>query len=203
MPVNKYNERDFSKMREMISIESAMFTPKIDDILGPDRLVKGEMLQCNYGIPAYNEMRGMHSTLAMAMALDSIKRCHNDTPIFHMPHEPVMIDYYDIHEKYSHIPVASICLPVDDFNISDVIKRNVDNFKKHQSYLCMDSITHDDEYEIANGLLGRAGLFPDSDNWATSVCRYDEYKVSRYKIPSKDRLDMLARIYKLIKGIKK
>ena len=203
MPINKYKERDLSRMRGMINMDSAMFMPRLDDIIDPDRLVKGEMLQCSYGMPSLPEMRGMHSTLAMAMSLDSIKRCHNDTPIFHMPHEPVMIDYYDIHEKYSHIPVASICLPVNDFNISDVIKRNVDNFKKHQSYLCMDSITHDDEYEIANGLLGRAGLFPDSDNWATSVCRYDEYKVSRYKIPSKDRLDMLTRLYKLIKGIKK
>ena len=203
MPINKYKERDLSRMRDMINMESAMFMPRLDDIFDPNRLVKGEMLQCNYGIPAYNEMRGMHSTLAMAMALDSIKRCHNDTPIFHMPHEPVMIDYYDIHEKYSHIPVASICLPVYDFNISDVIKRNVDNFKKHQSYLCMDSITHDDEYEIANGLLGRAGLFPDSDHWGTSVCRYDEEKVKAYKIPSNDRLDVLSRIYKLIKGNKK
>ena len=194
MPVNKYYDNDRNRLKEMVNIKSDMFTPKLDDILSPDRLVKGEMLQCSYG---------MHSTLAMAMALDSIKRGHNDTPIFYMPHEPMMFDYYDIHEKYSHIPVASICLPVNDFNISDVIKRNVDNFKKHQSYLCMDSITHDDEYEIANGLLGRAGLFPDSDNWATSVCRYDEYKVSRYKIPSKDRLDMLTRLYKLIKGIKK
>lgn len=193
MPINKYKERDLSKMRGMINMDSAMFMPRLDDIIDPDRLVKGEMSQCSYGIPAFPEMRGMHST----------KRCHNDTPIFHMPHEPVMIDYYDIHEKYSHIPVASICLPVYDFNISDVIKRNVDNFKRHPSYLYLDSITHDDEYEIANGLLGRAGLFPDSDNWATSVCRYDEYKVSRYKIPSKDRLDMLSRIYKLIKGNKK
>ena len=126
MPVNKYYDNDRNRLIEMVNIKSAMFTPKLDDILSPDRLVKGEMLQCSYGMPSFPEMRGMHSTLAMAMALDSIKRSHNDTPIFHMPHEPVMFDYYDMHEKYSHIPVASICLPVDNFNISDVIKRNVD-----------------------------------------------------------------------------
>ncbi len=173
MPINKYKEIDLSKMRDMINIESAMFTPKIDDILGPDRLVKGEMLQCNYGIPAYNEMRGMHSTLAMAMALDSIKRCHNDTPIFHMPHEQVVFDRDTIYEKL-----------------------NKPSYYNHD-YIHMDSFTYD------NDLLCRAGLFPDSDHWSTSVCRYDEEKVKAYKIPSNDRLDMLARIYKLIKGIKK
>ena len=182
MPVNKYYDNDRNRLIEMVNIKSDMFTPKLDDILGPDRLVKGEMLQYNYGIPAYNEMRGMHSTLAMAMALDSVKQCHNNTPIFHMPHEPMMFDYYDMHEKYSHIPVASICLPVDDFNISDVIKRNVDNFKE-RPYLYIDS-------------------FIDDGSWGTPAYWYDEEKVKAYKIPSKDRLDMLVRVSKFIIGSK-
>ncbi len=186
MPINKYKERDLSRMRDMINMESAMFMPRLDDIFDPNRLVKGEMSQCSYGMPSFPEMRGMHSTLDMAMALDSIKRCHNDAPIFHMPHEHLMIDYYDIHEKYSHIPVASICLPVND------IKRSDDD-------LYLDSVL--DNFD--SSLIVRSGLYPDSNHWDVSVCRYDEEKVKAYKIPSTDRLDMLARIYKLIKGNKK
>ena len=101
MPINKYNERNLNKMRELVSIDSAIFIPKLDNIFGPDRLVKADMLQCSYGIKE------------------------------------------------------------------------------------------------------RLGLFPDIDYWGTSVSIYDEEKVKVYKIPSKDRLDMLVRIYKIIKGNKK
>lgn len=185
MPIDKYNERNLNNMRELVSIDSAMFIPKLDNIFGPDRLVRGDMLQYIYGIPAFPEMRGMHSTLAMTMALDSVKRCHhNDTPIFHMPYEPITFDYIDVYEKYNHITAnLSICLPKNDFNISDVIKHNVNNFKE-LPYLYIDS-------------------YIDDDYWSTPISRYDEEKVKAYKIPSNDRLEMLTRIYKLIKGNKK
>ena len=167
MPINKYKERDLSRMRDMINIESAMFIPKVyGDVFNHDRLIKGEMSQCSYGIPAFPEMRGMHST----------KRCHNDTPIFYMPHGDMLFDCVDIHERYTHIP--------SHYNHDD---------------LYLDSVL--DKFD--NSLIVRSGLFPDSDHWGASVCRYDEEKVKAYKIPANDRLDMLSRIYKLIKGNKK
>ena len=159
----------------MINIESAMFIPKVyGDVFNHDRLIKGEMSQCSYGMPSFPDMRGMHSTLAMAMSLDSIKRSHTDTHIFYMPHGAMLFDCVNIHERYTHTP--------SHYN---------------HDYIHLDSFTYD------NDLLCRAGLFPDSDHWGTSVCRYDEEKVKAYKIPSKDRLDMLVRIYKLIKGNRK
>lgn len=149
MPINKYHSRDLNKMRDTINIDSAMFTPKLDDIFGLDRLVKGDMLECSYGIASFPEMRSMHSTIAMTMALGSVKRYHTDIPIFHTPYEQL------------------------EFHPTDY------------------------------GIKERLGLFPDIDCWGTSVSRYDEEKVKVYKIPSKDRLDMLVRIYKIIKGNKK
>lgn len=198
MPINKYHNRDLSKMRDMVSIDSAMFIPKLEYILGPDRLVKGEMLQCSYGMPAFAEMRGMHSTLAMAMALDSIKRYHNDTPIFHMPYE--QMEFYPI--DYTVEERLGLHRFDDISRIHNIPDFNPSNSIKERPYLYIDSLTCDDKYDRASGLSGRAGLFPDSEHWATSVCKYDENKIKAYTIPSKDRLEMLTRIYKLIKGNK-
>lgn len=177
MPINKYRDRDLNKLRELVSIDSAMFIPNLDDIFGIDKLVEGDRLQCNYGIPVFADVGGMHSTLAMHLDLDQAKRLEVGVSMLYMPHE--------------HI---SICLPRRDPNI-------LDDFKE-RPYLYIDSFTHDDEYDTDNGLLGRAGLFPDSDHWSTPICRYDEDKIKAYTFPSKDRLEMLVRINKLIKGSK-
>lgn len=142
MPINKYHEIDHKRMRDMINVESAMFIPSLDDIFGPDRLVKGDMLQCSYGIPAFPEMRGMHSTLAMAMALDSVKRCHhNDIPIFHMPYEPITFDYDRMEMIIKSIDKSLINLPkpinsfigdVDDFWYTSVCKYDEEKIKTYK-----------------------------------------------------------------------
>lgn len=196
MPINKYIntlKKDMDKMRS-ISMDL--------DIFGTSKL-KGVSLHGSIGMVGFPEIRGAHHTLAMAMALDTIKQSHKDAPIFHMPHEPIMWDYDDMDERVRiltnqiHTPQYEMKSMTNYPSIGEIINDRIEKFKPYKS-LTIDSFTHDDEYDIGN-----VDLFGFWNNLSTSVCRYDEERVKAYKIPSKDRLDMLSRIYKLIKGKEK
>jgi hypothetical protein len=186
MPVNKLYDRD--RMKAMLDIDAAMYLPKLDDILGSTKLEKGHLsMFCGFAMPRFSEMRGVHSTMAIHAAVACARRNETNTPVFHLGYEP-MLYYptdYDIEERLGLHQLGGIpSFPITpDFSIGDLIVDSIRNFEKPRQWFHIDSFIGDDDF-------------------APSVCIYDEEKIKTYKIPSKDRLDMLCRLYKLIKGNK-
>lgn len=180
MPINKYRDRDLDKLRRLVSIDSAMFMPELDYILGVKDHSKLYGSDGLFAMPLsiHSDTRGMHSTLAMAMALDAVKKSHMGHAICHIGYEPMLYDHISIER---HHPSWSDT-KYDASPIGELIVDRVNAFKL--PYLTIDSFIGDDD-----------------DLW--SIQSYDEEKLKLHKIPSKDRLDMLSRIYKTIKGNKK